>query len=93
MKTDPKKLRDYGLSSVDTRKYVVGFPRVVREFSDPLVFTSCPNCGCQKLFLISVDVRDYPQLRGGSGYGEYIGCAACPFASPMVVIATKKERE
>lgn len=47
----------------------------------------CPICGCDKLYDIAVDVK-HPQLTGdGSGVGMYVGCPACPFASPMLMTA------
>jgi hypothetical protein len=53
-------------------------PKVVEEAPGP-----CPNCGCEKLFLIEVAV-EHERLIGGKGTGVYGGCAACPYASPMM---------
>jgi len=49
----------------------------------------CPNCDSQTLFMLRVKLKDEgsAQLLKGSRspVGEYIGCAACPYASPMVM--------
>ena len=66
--------RNYGLG---TPMKVVGKP-VAKSLSG----MPCPNCGCETLFEVTVDLDD-PRL-GGKGMGVYIGCPACPFASPMV---------
>ena len=72
-----KNLRDYGLPDADR----VGVPRIT-EFpvrnSPP-----CPNCGCKSLAAIEIDV-EIKLLKGGKGIGRYLGCPACPFASPMI---------
>lgn len=49
----------------------------------------CPRCQCKTLFEIEVDVED-SRLRGGKGVGLYIGCPACPWASPMLNRAVVK---
>ncbi len=51
--------------------------------------TECPNCGCLQLMEIEVPV-DNSMLSGGSGIGYYIGCPACPWASPMIAVATSQ---
>lgn len=48
--------------------------------------TPCPNCGCPTLFTIEVDVT-HPLVRNSKGVSTYIGCPACPWASPAVVRA------
>ena len=46
----------------------------------------CPNCSCKEIMRIEVDVRNR-RLRGGTGLGYYIGCPACPWASPMMSVS------
>jgi len=52
---------------------------------------SCPNCEGKTLFMLEVTVKNIPLMAGmlGSkeGVGVYMGCAACPFASPMMTRA------
>ena len=78
---DPR--REYGLQPTDhmTR----GAPRVGQRAG-----IICPYCRCDTLFHIEVDVEN-PLLRGGKGVGNYVGCPACPFASPMVMRASGGE--
>jgi hypothetical protein len=47
---------------------------------------TCPNCGCGTLSMIQVKVED-ARLKGGKGIGNYVGCPACPWASPMMMAA------
>jgi hypothetical protein len=72
-------LRDYGLG--ESTQYVRGVARVV-------TFTpiACPNCHGVTVFPLEVDV-EHPNLNseGGRGVGTYLGCAACPWAGPMVM--------
>jgi len=42
------------------------------------------------LYDIEVNV-DMPLLAGGKGVGHYTGCPACPFATPMLMVASGKE--
>ena len=47
----------------------------------------CPNCGCKGMFIISVtfdEDADLPLKGKGKAKGTYAGCAACPYASPMM---------
>jgi hypothetical protein len=44
--------------------------------------TCCPNCGAL-LCEVTLEVT-MPQLRGGRGLCVYLGCPACPYASPSV---------
>ena len=70
--------RSYGLGE----STVIGAP-VIGESVD----IECPYCHAPKTFEIRVKVNAPPLLRiskGGEAIGRYIGCAACPFASPMV---------
>lgn len=57
---------------------------------------TCPHCKSRGLmFLIRVELKDFPSLKGGSGFGLYVGCAACPFASPMMItpVAPREEKK
>ena len=50
----------------------------------------CPNCGAR---VCEVTVRmKSPMVRGGEGWGVYLGCPACPWASPMVLRADPVSR-
>jgi len=80
-------LRDYGLG--DSTENVTSKPRLVSGQLDE----ACPNCGGIALFGIHVDV-EHPNLKGSKGTGFYVGCAACPYASPMLMTAgTVKPKE
>jgi len=46
----------------------------------------CPNCDNQTVFALSVPLTS-EMLKGGKGIGHYFGCAACPFATPMIALA------
>jgi hypothetical protein len=73
MSSEKKNLRDYGLPDSE----VTGTP-TWEATEHP-----CPNCGgllCQ----VQVTVQ-MPMLRGGHGLSTYLGCPACPYASPAVV--------
>ena len=49
---------------------------------------ACPNCGCKAIHEIRQPVERPPLLRGkGPAVGTYLGCPACPWASPMVVVS------
>lgn len=69
---------------IDTTSYVQGVPRVQGPATG---LPACPHCGCKRLFDIVVDVKA-DILRGGVGVGHYTGCPACPFATPMLMVAT-----
>lgn len=45
----------------------------------------CPNCGAD-LCSVSVPVK-HPLLKGSTGVSKYLGCPACPFASPAIITA------
>jgi hypothetical protein len=51
----------------------------------------CPNCGCERTFTVRVVLKEGPpQLRvpeGSEIIGLYPGCAACPWAGPMMMTA------
>jgi hypothetical protein len=82
-KKKARDLRDYGLGSPHKDGKVTN-PRVVEKIKD---MPPCPNCGCKDLYMIAVDIEN-KLLRGGKGVGRYVGCPACPFASPMMIMAT-----
>lgn len=83
-----KNLRDHGFG--DSPK-VIGVPSVGEKLNE-----KCPNCGCQTLFGIEVKVMNpSPLLRLPKEpheiVGTYVGCPACPWASPMITVARKLE--
>jgi len=50
----------------------------------------CPACGCESLHEIRQPVEAPSLLRvpeGSRAVGLYLGCPACPYASPMAVTA------
>ena len=71
-------MRDYGLPDPDE---VTGTPDW--EGTD----MPCPNCGA-KLCTVKVTVN-HKQLRGGKGLSTYLGCPACPYASPAIMTSGK----
>ena len=83
---DPTNLRDYGYGDSPE---VAGQPKVLGFISEP-----CPNCACIPTFQIEVVMAEPPsQLRvppGSHAVGTYVGCAACPWASPMMTTARPK---
>ena len=74
-------LRSYGLPDSTVKSTPVAKP--LREGSP---FAECPNCGCKQIMEITVEVEQN-LLTTGKGTGTYLGCPACPFASPMMVIS------
>jgi len=69
-------LRDYGLPDSEP----VGVP-TWSETEHP-----CPNCGAN---VCEVKVKVKQELvKGGEGMSSYLGCPACPWASPAVVVST-----
>lgn len=48
----------------------------------------CPNCGCAQVMEITCQIKD-SRLRSGEGIGKYLGCPACPWASPMAIVSKK----
>lgn len=75
----PDSRREYGLG--ESTSFVTGKPQVVRVATG---LPPCPHCGCDTLYEIEVECR-HPLLAGGEGLGHYVGCPACPFASPMMI--------
>lgn len=49
----------------------------------PAEVPPCPNCGA-KVCLIRCPVT-HPLIRTGKGTSTYMGCPACPWASPAIV--------
>jgi len=72
------KLREYGLGES-------GKPLEKPTWSIAVGSPSCPNCGAQ-LCMVKVRVEQ-PLLKGGEGIANYLGCPACPYASPAMVTA------
>lgn len=77
-------MRDYGFGD---KPEVVGAPTVSAAPAG-----SCPYCACATVFNVTVEVANpSPLLRRPSVphrvVGRYIGCAACPWASPMATSA------
>lgn len=75
---DAQKLRDYGRPGSEP----IGIP--VAKPLDASYNAECPNCGCRQVMEITVRAKQ-PFLRGGVGTGKYLGCPACPWASPMAL--------
>jgi len=73
--------RNYGGISVQKH----GTPRVTKFFAAG-EGAPCPYCGCLCLAQCEVDVED-ARLTTGYGKGSYMGCPACPWASPMVTMS------
>ena len=80
-------LREYGLGSVGEP---LGKPKA--EHLDPETHDvvvnggGCPNCGCEDVMQIKLKVRARPLV--GEGTCSYLGCPACPWASPALVVRT-----
>jgi len=74
--------RSYGLGKGGTPE---GAPWVDQPVSDPEAV--CPNCGCKTVYAIKQVMVGVPNLMGGKGLGSFIGCAACPWVSPMAIVA------
>jgi hypothetical protein len=86
--------RDHGYPKLGT-----GGPEDVK--GGPIVLgdgppAPCPHCGCERLFHIEVELAPEatpPQLRvpeGSAVFSQYIGCPACPWASPAMTFARAK---
>ena len=76
-----KNIRDHGYGPSPEPDGPAEITRTVDE--------KCPNCQSKTLFMLRIKLKDEgsAQLLKGtrSPAGEYIGCAACPYASPMVM--------
>lgn len=76
--------RDHGYGD---RPTVVGAPVIGAR----VPAGSCPHCRCATVFEVEVEVGNpSPRLRRPMEphrvLGRYIGCPACPWASPMVTL-------
>ena len=80
MTRDDKNARNHGYELTGS---VLDIPRISGDAG-----LECPNCGCKQPYHIMVMVENR-LLKGGKGVGNYIGCPACPFASPMMTTAIK----
>ncbi len=70
-------IRDYGLPDSE----VTGTPKAKMSDKD---LPPCPNCGCNGIMEVEVSVNQ--PLVGGSATSKYLGCPACPWASPAIVV-------
>lgn len=50
----------------------------------------CPNCGAW-LCEIKVCFKSHPLMAGRACTGIYLGCPACPFASPLILSPAPKK--
>jgi len=88
----PERDRGYEKLGTGGPEDVVGAPIVLGD-GPPI---PCPHCGCEKLFHIEVELAPAatpPQLRVPEGHvalSRYIGCPACPRASPAMAFARVK---
>jgi hypothetical protein len=86
MKDKPsiEDLRNYGLPNSELTSTPVATPA-----PDKVNEQGCPNCGCKQMMEINVEAKQN-LLKGGKGTGTYLGCPACPYASPMLIISDMK---
>jgi len=88
-----ENIRDHGLNK-DCKP--TGVPKATpihdTERVAPVEDIECPNCRCKELMQIEVPVENRV-LTGGTGTGFYLGCPACPWASPMMAIANASSEE
>jgi len=74
--------RDYGFGGLEeTGGEITGTPEW--EVSDKMV---CPNCGA-KVCDIQVPCN-HSLIRGTKANVSYLGCPACPWASPALISST-----
>jgi hypothetical protein len=80
-------VRDHGLGKHGEPD---GPPRVAKVLTskDKIKGVSpiCPNCECETLAEIEVNMTKLaiPGV-GAEGVGTYLGCPACPWASPILI--------
>ena len=77
-----KNLRDHGLGPSGEP---VGTPTWEKAEVKNGIEPVCPNCSgwlCE----VRVEVA-HPLLKSRRGVSMYLGCPACPYASPAVVVA------
>ena len=77
-----KNKRDFGLGDCPPAA-LVSLP-TWQKVSPPL---ACPDCTVE-IVVVSVRVA-VPQLHGGIGTGQYLGCCACAWVSPMLVVSDR----
>jgi len=82
MTNDPRRWTP----TLDDSPSLIGSPRASEPIKDDS-FTDmsntkngCPNCGCNKVMRIEVDLD---RGENGQALGIYTGCPACPWASSM----------
>jgi hypothetical protein len=75
-----KNIRDHGYPDMGEKPTGTPKAKVIEDKN-----AVCPNCGCQ-LMEVSVEMSSR-LLKAGKGTGTYLGCPACPFASPMVTVS------
>lgn len=75
-------LREYGLPSCEAN----GVPTWKKVDVEGTV---CPNCGAD-LCEVKVPIK-MALLKGGEGTANYLGCPACPFASPSINLPKGEE--
>ena len=68
--------RDYGYR--DSPQVII--PPIIK---DEVQNESCPECKGKTLFVIEVGLEN--EVNDRESAGVYIGCAACPYASPMMI--------
>lgn len=74
--------REWGLGSTDA--FIRGVPKLVRLIPEGEL-PPCPTCGGRNTYAMIEIPVEHPMLRGGKGLGTYVGCAACPWASPLLM--------
>jgi hypothetical protein len=88
---DSSSPRDYNLGCYGIPE---GAPKVLKLLNEPIggAQIECPTCSCETLAEIEVTLPKitFPGLEGRSGTGSYLGCPACPWASPMVIMVADK---
>lgn len=77
-----KSLRDYGLGPSGEP---TGKPTWKKAEPIQGVAPDCPNCGAN-LCEVQVQVK-HPLLKGSEGTSVYLGCPACPYASPAMIVS------
>ena len=76
-----RNIRDYGLADSKPTSTPIATPA-----PEDMRAGGCPHCGCKEVMKIEVEA-DQKLLKGGKGKGTYFGCPACPWASPMMIVA------
>ena len=74
-----KDLRDHGLGTIPHK--ITGAP----TWTPCTKGETCPNCH-GNVVEVQVPVSS-PVVTGGNGVGHYLGCPACPWAGPMLVVS------